>query len=302
LREPEGLWISREGEMAIADTGNHRILLWDLEGKPIRSFGSWGSSATWRNPPQFNRPGAVMIHPSGKFFVADTLNHRIVVVDGRGLVSESWGRRGSGAGEFDLPRAFALGKSGDVWVLDSGNSRIQVFSAPGAFKLAWGTFGADPGQLKYPLGFALNLIERVQLANTQNHRYEVFDADGTPVTYQGWQGDGPNQFREPAGVAVTPEGWIAVADGSGGRLLLYNHRYEYLGEWRAVDDPGWKGPPPRFRGVASDAESRLYLTDLANHRIVRIRPLQKVSVAPVRVPTQAPKQDNLYGGPGFPVR
>ncbi len=302
LNQPEGIFISPRGEVAIADTGNNRILIWDTEGKPVRAFGSWGSSAVWRNPPQFNRPGGVIIHPSGNILVADTLNHRVVVVDPRGAVISTWGRQGTGDGEFDMPRSFALGKFGDVWVLDTGNSRLQAFSNLGAFKSRWGVFGTDPGQLKYPLGMALNAIEQFQVADTQNFLYQVFNSDGNPVTTQGWMGDGPNQFQQPSGLAVTPTGWIAISDGSSGRVLFYNYRFEYMGAWKATDDPDWKGPLPDLRGIASDAESRLYVTDRANHRLIRLRPLSKTIVTPPRVLTPLPTQDNLYGGFGFPVR
>ena len=302
LSQPTGISISTTGLMAIADTGNNRIVLWDTDGKPISAFGAWGTSAVWRNPPQFNHPEGILIHPSGQYFVADTGNNRIVAVDQRGMAVTAWGRRGTGDGEFDSPRAFTVGKAGDVWVLDSGNSRVQVFSALGAFKFKWGTFGTDPGQLNNPLGIDLNLIEQVHIANTQNNRYEIFNTDGTPVTYQGWMGNGPNQYTEAGGLTNTPSGWIAVVDGTNGRVEFYNHRFEYVGDWKATNDPAWQGPPPHFRGIDSDQQNRLYITDMANSRIIRLKPLQKMTSAPVRTPTIVPDQQNLYGGQNFPVR
>jgi DNA-binding beta-propeller fold protein YncE len=302
LNSPEGVFVSPAGDIAIADTGNHRIVVWDANGKPLRTFGAWGSSAVWNNAPQFNLPGGVLIHPSGKYLVADTLNHRVVMVDQRGLVVSTWGRRGTGDGEFDMPRCFALGKYGDVWVLDTGNSRLQAFSALGDFKSRWGDYGTEIGQLKYPLGMALNAIEQFQVADTQNFRYQVFNSDGTPVTVQGWMGEGPNQFLEPSGLAVTPSGMIAISDGPSGRVLFYNNRFEYVGDWKATADPAWKGPAPDLRGIASDAESRLAVTDRANSQLIRLRPLSKINVAAPRLLTPLPNQENLYGGSGFPVR
>src|ERR1700733_1960478 len=42
LNDPEGIDISPGGKMVIADTGNNRIVIWDSNGKPVTTFGSFG--------------------------------------------------------------------------------------------------------------------------------------------------------------------------------------------------------------------------------------------------------------------
>jgi sugar lactone lactonase YvrE len=302
LNDPQGLFITSDNRMAIADSGNHRILLWTTDGQPIRAIGSFGSGAVWRNPPQFNHPEGVLIHPSGEMFVADTFNHRVVVVDQRGLAVTFWGHHGTDDGNFDKPRNFALGRYGDIWILDSGNSRLQLFSSQGVFKQKWGEFGSDVGQVKNPSGLAINFIEQLLIADTGNFQFQVINPDGSSVTTQGWWGDGPNQYREPVGVAIVPGGWVAVVDGTNGRVLFYNNRFEYLSQWTAVRDPSWKLPAPHFRAIASDYKSRLYITDVANNVIVRLNPQRSVPIVPPQNTPIAPNQQNLYGGEGFPVR
>jgi DNA-binding beta-propeller fold protein YncE len=302
LNEPQGLFITPDDRMAIADSGNNRILLWTTEGRPIKAIGSFGSSAVWRNPPQFNHPEGVFWHPSNQLFVADTFNHRIVVVDPRGLAVSVWGRHGTEDGAFDQPKAFALGKYGDIWVLDSGNNRLQLFSPQGVFKEKWGSFGSENGQFKDPTAIAINFIEQLPVSDSGNFRLQVVNTDGSSVTTQGWLGDGPNQYREPAGLTILPGGWLAVVDGVNGRVLFYNNRFEYISDWRATKDPSWKLPAPHFRGIAFDSKSRLYLTDIANNVVVRLQPQRKV---PVLIPKDTPipaSQQGLYGGQGFPVR
>src|SRR5579872_704328 len=56
LNAPEGIDISPSGKIVIADTGNSRIVVWDENGKPVTTLGSFGSRADWRNLPQFNHP------------------------------------------------------------------------------------------------------------------------------------------------------------------------------------------------------------------------------------------------------
>src|SRR5581483_8974523 len=272
--------ISPKGNMVIADTGNSRIVIWDENGKPITTIGSFGTQADWKNTPKFNHPGAVYVNPaSRKLYVSDTLNHRIVVVDDKGVVVSTWGSQGSGNGQFNLPRTIATDHFGNLWVLDSGNSRVEIFSGLGQFNSAWGMF-ADPSANTYtaimnlPLGMALNHTDQALVADTGNFRFQVFNNGGVPVTAQGWYGEGPDQFKEPGGVAITKKsGIIAITDGTTGRVEFFNHRFDFIGQWTAKDDILNSNYHPRFRGIACDDQDRLYLTDLQNGAIVRIKPI-----------------------------
>lgn len=303
LSEPQGLAVAPDGTLYIADTGNHRISVWDEDGNPKTTFGTWGSAAVWKNPPQFNRPTGVRVHPSGRIYVADSLNHRIVVLDQQGLVVRSFGGRGTRPGELDLPRSLCFDAFGNLWVLENGNSRVQIFSALGAYRSTWGSFGEKEGQMKHPLAMDLNHIDQAIVADTDNFRIQVFNDQGEPVTFQGWYGDGPYQFQEPSGVAVTPSGLIAVSDGVSGRVQFFNQRFEYVGEWRAMDRIASKDFHPRFRGLAADAQNRLYIADAGNHRILRLKPLFKETFLPEAKTTPSPQvEDRFYGGQGYPVR
>ena len=302
LQFPEGIDVDADGEIFIADTGNHRILVWDANGKPLRTIGSFGPAAVWRNAPQFNYPTGVLILPLKKLYVADSLNHRIVVIDSRGLVLDSWGERGHSEGQFDRPRDITLDKYNNVWVLDSGNSRIQIFGGPGSFKSQWGSFGKEEGQLKYPLGFALNIIDQCIVADTENYRYQVFNDEGAPVTQFGWFGDGPGQFKEPAGVAVTPSGLIAIVDGVNARVVFLNNRFEPIGSWKVDDRVPAGKEKPQLRGIASDRSGCLYVTDMQNHRILKLKPGKCQAPVDTSRPTPTPDDEGPYGGPGYPVR
>jgi tripartite motif-containing protein 71 len=312
---PEGIAIASNGDIFIADTLNNRVLVWDADGKPITSYGSFGTRADWRNPPQFNHPMGVYVHPSRQVFVSDTLNNRIVVLDEKGLVVSTWGGQGQANGQFNQPMDLDGDRYGNICVLDTGNSRVQIFSGMGIFDSGWGSFGADPrpntmtAQMNHPVGMVLNNIDQFILADTGNTRMEVFNHGGVPVTVQGWYGEnGPYEFKEPSGVAITRTGIVAIADGSSGRVVFYNSRngdFEYLGEWRAKDEILNQDYKPRFRGIACDAQNRLYVTDVKNNVILRLKPLkasEQESNLPQPKPTFTPVDDNPYGGVGFPIR
>jgi streptogramin lyase len=339
LNGPEGICVGPDGNLYIADTQNSRILEWTCDGKPIKSIGSYGPSATWRNDPQFDHPAGVLVVPDGQIYVADTQNNRIVLLDPNGLVNLSWGRLGTRHRQFTAPRVVAKDHFGNIWVLDSGNSRVSNFSNMGKFNFTWGSFGTQPGSLNFPLGMALNNIDQGILTDTGNFRIQVFndqsppsamdqspvttDSGGTtieptpvdysPVTVEGWYGDGPGQFKEPAGVVVTKGKLIVVADGLTGRVNIFNARFDFISEWRAADETLNLASPPHFRGMACDSQNRIYITDIQNNCIIRLKPVTAPDAltisggdTPVATetpvpPTPTPEDSSPFGG-GFPIR
>jgi DNA-binding beta-propeller fold protein YncE len=303
LNDPEAISAAPGGTLYIADTGDNRIVIWDPERKSVKTIGTFGQRADWRDPPQFNQPCGILVHPSGEIYVGDTLNHRIVALDKDGMVVTSWGSQGTDNGQFYLPRTVAKDHFGNIWVLDSGNSRVQIFSPMGEFNSAWGSFGSDDFLLNNPLGMAVNHIDQAIVADTGNFRFEVFNDGAVPVTQQGWYGEGPYQFKAPAGAAVTPTGLIAIADID--RVDFYDGddgEFEYVGRW--IAGRHWAGlkTGPKFHGITCDRLSRIYLTDVNNNWVVRLRPLGPTEPRVPRKPTPIPANISPYEGQDYPIR
>ncbi len=341
INGPEGICVGPDDNLYIADTQNNRIQVWTCDGQPVKSIGSYGPSAVWRNGPQFDHPAGVLVLPNGQMYVADTLNNRVVMLDPDGLVLTAWGSMGTRHRQFTQPREVTKDHYGNIWVLDSGNSRISNFTNTGKYNYNFGTLGTGSGQMNLPLGMALNNTDQCIVSDTGNFRIVVFNdqspshidqspvttdsgtvtmeptpIDNSPVTIEGWYGDGPFQFKEPAGVCMTKTGGIAVADGLSGRVELFNGRFEFLGQWKASDDNVSLASPPRFRGVACDSKNRLYVTDIQNNCIIRLKLikvekplLDQIGIAvavetpePTPSPTPTPDDSVPYGGAGFPIR
>ncbi len=237
-------------------------------------------------PGGLNAPHSLAFAPDGSFYVADSLNHRILHLDSTGQVIGSWGSASPGCpypgnppdnsppGTFCEPWGVAVGPDGSVYVTDTWNHRVQKFTASGQAIKQWGHFGQGdtPDSLYGPRGIAVDSQGRVFVADTGNKRIVVFDADGNPITQFGGGGLDPGQFDEPVGVAVDAEGRVYVADTWNQRvqtLVPSSDGLSYVPE-RQWDVPGWNGQGLDNKPfIAVDAQGNVYITDPEAYRVMQ---------------------------------
>ena len=76
---------------------------------------------------------------TGRVFVADTGNERIVVFDGEGRGLDAWGIPGIAPGQFVAPLGVAADSHGDVLVVETFGSRspVYLFDAALTYRTQW---------------------------------------------------------------------------------------------------------------------------------------------------------------------
>lgn len=92
--EPKGIAVMDSGQIAISESGAHRIRMIDPEtGSVVRIVGAGvaGFQNGRADLALFNQPEKLVQTPDGFLVVADRLNHRLRVVDGSGRVSTVYG-------------------------------------------------------------------------------------------------------------------------------------------------------------------------------------------------------------------
>ena len=79
----------------VADSRNHRIPKFDINGDFMKSFGTEGNQSC-----QLNLPTTVVIDSCGDLYVTERGNERIQKFDTEGNSILVWGSRGSGPSQF----------------------------------------------------------------------------------------------------------------------------------------------------------------------------------------------------------
>ncbi len=84
----------------------------------------------------------------------------------------SWGRRGTGPGQFRLPHGFWIDGRGRVLIADRENDRVQVFTRSGEFIAQW------PEKLIGPATFWVDDSDIVYLPQHNGGIFTVLTLDG----------------------------------------------------------------------------------------------------------------------------
>jgi hypothetical protein len=209
---------------------------------------------------------------SDRIYVANKFNAEIMqfpkIING---ISNKWGSKGDGDGQFNNPMGVAVDKNGKVYVADSGNNRIQIFrynEDDGIFELSdkWNVLG-------YPIGVAVDSLGNVYVARNNSQLIQKFDKEGNSITEWGGLGSEEGQFRNPSLIAVDKDDNIYVADTNNDRIQKFNSVGSFLMQWGSSGSGGGQFYGPT--GVAVDQDGNVYVADSDNNRIQKFKWVKK---------------------------
>jgi len=273
LQQPRYVAVAPDGRIYVADSANHRIVVFDPDGTYASEWGGFGEAQG-----QFNEPWGIAIADDGTVYVADTWNHRIQAFDPEGVPLNSWGsfvstEGGLGQpGVFWGPRGIAVDNNGNLFVTDTGNKRVQVFDPNGGFISQFGGGGVEAGFLEEPVGIAVGPDGSIYVADTWNQRIQQFDGDYQFVRewpVPGWEGE--DIMNKPY-LAVDQAGNVYATDPTGWRVLVWTGEGEPL----AVIGQFGAGPSEFafVNGISTAPDGSIWVADADNHRLMRFVPVQ----------------------------
>lgn len=157
------------------------------------------------------------IDPKGRIWVINGWDSEFWIFRPDGTIVETWGKEGTGNGQFDFKYlghddaigGVAFAPDGSFYTFESGNLRVQQFDADRRFVRSWGGFGSADGKFAKPTAIATDRAGHVYVADGSRGDVQVFDADGTYLRTVAKGHAGPYGF---AYMAVDPAGDVWVND------------------------------------------------------------------------------------------
>ncbi len=257
-RSPMAVAVAPDGNLLVADFWDAKILRFDPSGTFLSEFGEKGFEFQ-----QLETPTNIAVDSFGNIYVDGSrggdLGQGILKFDMSGGFITSWGREGTGPGEFLQIEGIGLDRRGRVYVVDPEINRIQVFTASGEFLHEWGSAGTGAGFFDQPNGIAIDADDSVYVTDWGNGRIQKFTTDGDFIAMWGEMGDSPGQFIGPADIALDHLGNVYVADASLGRVQMFTSDGEFLTGWGDEDVEPRNLTAPW--GVAVDSSGHVYVAD-----------------------------------------
>lgn len=140
-----GVALLPDGQLAVSDADNHRVLVLGANGELVRSIGT-GNRASGKDG--FNVPASLTTDSAGNLYVVDTLNGRVAEFARDGSYVRQFGKPGATAGGLQRPKGVVVDPAGRVFVSDGLASVIDVFAPDGAYL---GMIGRkNPGEAASP--------------------------------------------------------------------------------------------------------------------------------------------------------
>ena len=257
LKYPWGVAVNEQDEIAVSDSGNHKIHLFKSDGTHIRSFGGKGAEHG-----QLNSPSGTVYH-GDNIIVAEQVNHRVQVLSRQGGYLRHFGGEVSLDLQLDSPTGLSIDSDCNIIVPDKLNKLIKIFSTDGQFLNKLGTEGSftEPfhciqhenylivsdngdhsvkildrkgnflykfgkqgnadGEYNEPFCLSVDKAGHLLVCDSENHRIQVFDLSGKFVAKFGSKGSGVGKFKAPISAAVLSDGKIVVSDNRNSRIQIF---------------------------------------------------------------------------------
>jgi len=243
---PEGIDVSSDGSVYVADRGNHVIrkispdgIVSTVAGNGASGFSGDGGLAT---SAQLWSPRDIALSADDRLFIADTFNGRIRRVDPDGVISTVAGDPNGIAGDGTLadetiitaPQDIAIGPDGSYYIAANYQIRkvtpdgiVRIIAGTGAFGVSVNGTPALDAKIVNPIGLSVSKEGELYYSSIQNSRVRKIDLDGVLQTIVGTGTDAISSDRFPAlqtevfrprGTYLDPENNLYYVDNGSDRV------------------------------------------------------------------------------------
>jgi sugar lactone lactonase YvrE len=289
LSKPMDVVATPSGKVAVCDSGNFRVQVFEPDGTVDFTLGQTGVPGTDNG--HFFLPAGLGTDGDGWLYVTDAslgTMQRVQVFDTNGTYLSTLGE-GSGQGNYQFGRVAGIyvSPSKEILVADSGNHRVQAYRyvSQGNWSFNFtigvtGQAGTDSAHLDSPADVTMDDSGRIFIADYGNSRVQVFSGPSFVSSIGVLKTPIPDNLHlnMPSGVAVSPDGSVYVSDyvprtDWTSRIVIFDSQYERvrnMGDrhWTGLAGPGASDSELNLpSGVTSDASGRIFVSDTYNHRV-----------------------------------
>ncbi|VDM39382.1 unnamed protein product [Toxocara canis] len=194
--EPSGVAVNAQNDIVVADTNNHRIQVFDKEGRFKFQFGECG-----KRDGQLLYPNRVAVNRvTGDFIVTErSPTHQIQIYNQYGQFLRKFG-----ANILQHPRGVCVDNKGRIIVIECKVMRVIIFDMFGNILQKF----SCSRYLEFPNGVCTNDKQEILISDNRAHCIKVFNYDGQFMRQIG--GEGITNY--PIGVGINSAGEVVVAD------------------------------------------------------------------------------------------
>lgn len=243
----------------VSDTNNKRVVVYDITGSVLYTFGEEGS-----NPGQFNFPYGITTDAEGKVYVADMYNGKISIHDEKGEFIEYFA-----PAYFDKIKSPAGLRiiNEKVYVTDIQSNRVYVLNLQGEILLEVGESGVNEGQFVAPNAVTADKDGFIYVVDTGNARVQIFDGEGNfqKIINGSKDGTGSSVFVNPRGIGIDKRGFIYVVSNLTHLVYGFNKNGEEMFQFGGMGEGNGQLYLPN--GLFIDESDTVFITDTLNLRV-----------------------------------
>ncbi len=258
MNQPEGVACG-EDRLAVADSGNGRIILYSLQGGEPKG----GKEI---KIPQVMYPLRVQISSKGDLLVLDERQRKVIRLSQEGVFKQYVEPSGVPTDSMIVPAAIAVDAQDNLYLLDILAGRVVVLDSGGKFLR----------QISFPkeYGFFTDLTvdARGTVFVIDGVKATVYSAAKDAVSFSPVSGSLKDVMKFPMSVVADNKGSLYIADQHGNGIVVLRQDGTFQSRQLSL---GWKEGNIRYPAqICIEKDGALFIADRANSRIEEFVPLK----------------------------
>lgn len=199
-------------------------------------------------------------------YVTDTNNKRVTVFDIAGEPLFTFGKEGTGPGEFMFPYGISAASDGRIFVADMYNGKISIHEDKGEFIEYFAPEFSKDSTIKSPGGLRI-VDEKVYVTDIQRNKVLVLNMAGELLLELGEPGKENGQFLAPNAVTADSDGKIYVADTGNHRIQVFDGEGNFI---QMINGSAGNTGTSVFvnpRGIGLDSRGFIYVVSNLTHTV-----------------------------------